>query len=173
VGRALAEAAAGLEQVEVRPLYSLYPDFWIDVAAEQSALLGATAIVWQSPIFWYSVPALLTLWFEKVLARGWAYGKGGHALRGKTCLWVTTTGAEESAYAKEEMHGFPFESFVPPIEQTARFCGMTWTPPMVVHGSAHMADDKLETIARRYRGRLQELALSSASTALALPAGTR
>jgi glutathione-regulated potassium-efflux system ancillary protein KefF len=30
---------------------------------------------------WYSVPPLLKLWMDKVLAHGWAYGHNGIAAR--------------------------------------------------------------------------------------------
>ena len=83
-GRALLEAVQGLPDVEVRSLYELYPDFGIDVEAEQEALTRADTIVWQHPLYWYSVPGLLKHWFDKVLA-GWAYGEGGTALVGKRC----------------------------------------------------------------------------------------
>src|SRR5689334_974242 len=102
--RALAEGAAGLESVEVRSLYDLYPDFAIDVEAEQSALERADALVFQHPLYWYTAPALLKLWFEKVLTLGWAYGRGGDALRGKRCLWAVTTGGDEFAYSEDGMH---------------------------------------------------------------------
>src|SRR5262245_51490007 len=95
--RALLAALEGLPQLEVRSLYDLYPDFGIDIGTEQRALLRAELVIWQHPMYWYSVPGLLKHWFDKVLARGWAYGEGGTALRGKTCLWVTTTGGDEHA----------------------------------------------------------------------------
>src|SRR5882724_4998270 len=41
VNRALMQAAAAVDRVEVRDLYALYPDYLIDVAAEQDALLKA------------------------------------------------------------------------------------------------------------------------------------
>ena len=63
--RALIRALDGLAGVEVRSLYDLYPDFAIDAAAEREALTAASLVVWQHPLFWYSVPALLKLWFEK------------------------------------------------------------------------------------------------------------
>ena len=43
-------------------------------------------IVLQHPLYWYSVPGLLKHWFDKVLARGFAYGAGGRELVGKR--WV-------------------------------------------------------------------------------------
>ncbi|VTO18537.1 glutathione-regulated potassium-efflux system ancillary protein KefF [Klebsiella variicola] len=39
-----------------------------------------------------SVPPLLKLWMDKVLAHGWAYGHNGIALRGKSLMWAVTTG---------------------------------------------------------------------------------
>jgi glutathione-regulated potassium-efflux system ancillary protein KefF len=78
--------------VEIRSLYHLYPDFNIDIAAEQEALSRAELVVWQHPMQWYSVPPLLKLWIDKVLAHGWAYGHGARALQGKSLLWAVTTG---------------------------------------------------------------------------------
>lgn len=132
--------------VSVRSLYALYPDFDIDVAAEQSALLQARLVIWLCPVHWYSVPALLKHWFDQVLTHGWAYGHGASALRGKTAWWVTSAGAAPSAYTAEGAHGRPFADFVPPIEHTARFCGMNWLPPLVVHaGHSASADTRDST----------------------------
>lgn len=47
---------------------------------------------------WYSVPPLLKLWMDKVLAHGWAYGHNGIALRGKSLMWAVTTGGGESHF---------------------------------------------------------------------------
>ncbi|WP_294260770.1 NAD(P)H-dependent oxidoreductase [Propionivibrio sp.] len=58
-GRALLEAVHDLPDLEVRSLYDLYPDFDIDVAAEQAALARADLVVWLHPIYWYSAPAML------------------------------------------------------------------------------------------------------------------
>ncbi|MBX3271094.1 MAG: glutathione-regulated potassium-efflux system oxidoreductase KefF [Sandaracinaceae bacterium] len=155
--RALLAAVRDLDGVAVRSLYERYPDFDIDVAAEQRALAEADTVVWQHPMYWYSTPGLLKHWFEKVLARGWAYGEGGTALHGKRCLWVVTTGAGPSAFRPEGMHGHPMEAFVPPVEQTARFCGMRWEEPLVVHGAHTVGDEALAAAAADYRRRLAAL----------------
>jgi glutathione-regulated potassium-efflux system ancillary protein KefF len=34
---------------------------------------------------------------------------------------------------------------VPAIEQTARFCGMRWEPPHIVHGADDLDDAQLST----------------------------
>jgi hypothetical protein len=76
---------SAIPDADLRSLYDRYPDFDIDIAAEQRALVNARLIVWMHPMFWYSVPALLKHWFDKVLAYGFAYGDGGTALRASTC----------------------------------------------------------------------------------------
>ena len=91
------------------PSTTSIPISTIDVEAEQRALAASRLVVWQHPIYWYSVPALLKLWFDKVLAYGWAYGEGGTALRGKHCLWVATTGGDRPTGTRPRgMHAHPF-----------------------------------------------------------------
>jgi glutathione-regulated potassium-efflux system ancillary protein KefF len=155
-GRALLSAVSDLPQLVVRSLYDLYPDFAVDAEAERRALSDARLVIWQGPLYWYGVPALMKLWWEDVLVRGWAYGEGGNALEGKDCLWVTTTGALSDAYNVEGKHGHPIDAFVPAIEQTARFCGMRWQPPIIVHGAHRLPSNELEATARAYRRRLDE-----------------
>jgi glutathione-regulated potassium-efflux system ancillary protein KefF len=155
--RALSSAIETVPGVERRSLYDLYPDFSIDVSTEQAALSRASTVVWQHPIYWYSAPALLKLWFEKVLVAGWAYGRGGTALHGKRCLWVPTTGGDDRGYSEHGEHAFPFEAFTPVVKQTARFCGMTWLEPLVLHGAHRVSMEELRSFAARYRALLESL----------------
>lgn len=134
------EAAAGGGRVEVRDLYALYPDYFIDVAAEQAALQAAQLVVWLQPIHWYSMPPLLKLWLDEVFAFGWAYGPGGTALRGKDLWLVASTGGPETSYHPAGYNRYFFDAYLPPYEQTARLTGMRWLPPLVLHG-AHRVDE--------------------------------
>ena len=136
----LLAAIRDLPALAVRDLYQLYPDFDIDVAAEQAALAGAQLVLWMHPVYWYTTPALLKHWFDRVLVKGWAHGPGGTALAGKRCLWVATTGGDEAAYSPEGRHREPFRAYMPVVEQTARYCGMEWLEPVILHG-AHLVDD--------------------------------
>lgn len=166
----LYDAVKTLDGVDPRPLYDMYPDFAIDTEVEQVALLRADVIVWQHPIYWYTVPSLLKHWWEKVLTYGWAYGTGGRALVGKRVLWVPTTGGDLSSYGPDGMHALPFSEYEPVVRQTARFCGMTWVDPLIVHGAHRLTDPELYAIAGRYRERLKELlATPSSVVAEALP----
>jgi len=168
-GRALLEAVRDLPQLNLRSLYDLYPDFSIDVAAERELLVRSRLIVWQHPIYWYTAPSLLKLWFEAVLGRGWAYGRGGEALRGKDCLWVTTTGAPIDGYTSGGAHAHEFAAFEPVVRQTAQFCGMRWLEPLVIHG-AHLDPDELARGAAQYRALLDEYVGSHSSVHPSPPA---
>ncbi|MBC5763143.1 NAD(P)H-dependent oxidoreductase [Ramlibacter albus] len=140
VNRRLLEAARAAPGVVVRDLYGSYPDFDIDVAAEQRAVEAAPLIVLQHPIQWYSMPPLMKLWLDEVLTYGWAYGHGPTALQGKDVWLVATTGGSEGSYHPQGYNRYFFDAFLPPYEQTAALCGMRFLPPLVLHG-AHRASE--------------------------------
>jgi glutathione-regulated potassium-efflux system ancillary protein KefF len=154
VNRRLHRAAGSHARVEVRDLYALYPDYLIDVAAEQEALQRAQLLVWQHPIHWYHMPPLMKLWVDEVLAYGWAYGPGGTALQGKDLWLVASTGGPDDSYAPSGYNRYHFDAFLPPYEQTATLCGMRFLPPMVLHGAHRATPADLEAQARMLAERL-------------------
>jgi len=135
---------------EVRDLYALYPDYFIDVAAEQAALQRARLIIWQHPLHWYSMPALMKLWVDEVLRFGWAYGPDGHALQGKWLWPVLSTGGNDDSYSPTGYNRHPFDAFLPPYRQTAALCGMHWVEPLVLHGAHHVSEPALAAHTRQY-----------------------
>jgi glutathione-regulated potassium-efflux system ancillary protein KefF len=143
VNRQLQRAAQALPSVAVRDLYALYPDYSIDVAAEQAALQAARLVVWLHPVHWYGMTPLLKLWVDEVLAYGWAYGHEAHALRGKDLWLVASTGGDDNSYRPEGHNRHFFEAFLPPYEQTAALCGMRFLPPLVLHGAHRVSDAAL------------------------------
>ena len=63
----------------------------------------------------------------------------------------------ETAYDAAGMHAHPFPIYEPPIRQTARFCGMRWLDPIIVHGAHKVSDAALHEVAATYRARLEAL----------------
>src|SRR5690349_11103660 len=76
VNRKLMELAGSVPGVQVQDLYGRYPDYDIDVPAEQANAQSAQLLVLLHPIQWYSMPPLMKLWLDEVLRYGWAYGRG-------------------------------------------------------------------------------------------------
>lgn len=154
INRALMQAAAATPGVAVRDLYALYPDYLIDAASEQAALADAQLVVWQHPLHWYGMPALMKLWVDEVLAFGWAYGPGGRALHGKDLWLATSTGGAAGAWRPDGHNRYFFDAFLPPYEQTASLCGLRFLPPLVLHGAHRATDADLAAHADTYRERL-------------------
>jgi glutathione-regulated potassium-efflux system ancillary protein KefF len=154
--RALMDAAARLDpaRVQVCDLYALYPDYWIDVPAEQAALADARLVVWLHPVHWYAMTPLLKLWLDEVFSFGWAYGPGGRALEGKDLWLAASTGGPDSSYRPDGYNRYFFDAFLHPYEQTAALAHMRWLPPLVLHGAHHAANAELARHAQLFTDRL-------------------
>lgn len=155
--RALAKAAKGLPGVTFKDLYEVYPDFVIDIEAEQEALIQHDVIALQFPLYWYSTPALMKEWLDLVWLHGFAYGEEGVALKGKKLFVACSTGASAKAYHAHGYNRFSMDEFLRPLEQTAHLCGMQWETPFVVHGASVKDDAALKAEAERYRARVTSL----------------
>ena len=151
VNRRLIEYVRDIDGVTFHDLYEEYPDFHINVKREQKLLVENDIIVFHHPIFWFSVPALLKEWMDLVLEHGWAYGRGGRALKGKKLLSVISTGARESLYRRESYNRHTIGEFLAPINQTAYVCGMEYLPPFVVHGTHTITKEETAAEGENYR----------------------
>jgi NAD(P)H dehydrogenase (quinone) len=79
-----------------------------DIAAEQARIDRADALVLAFPVHWWSMPALLKGWIDRVFSNGWAYDEGPDIksvkkLRHLNVHLVGLGGATSSTY---ERHGY-------------------------------------------------------------------
>ncbi len=151
INRAFREAVRDLPNVNFRDLHELYPDFFIDISTEQKVLRDADLIVFQHPVYWYAAPAIFKHFQDTVLLHGFAYGPEGNALHGKDFLLVVSTGAPAEEYGPGGIHHYAFEELIRPMEQTARFCGMHYLPPRVLHGGHGLSQEVIDAHAADYR----------------------
>jgi glutathione-regulated potassium-efflux system ancillary protein KefG len=140
INRKLVSAVEEIDGVNLRYMYDLYPDFFIDVKREQEVLLEHDIIVWQHPFYWYSSPSLLKEWIDLVLEHGFAYGRSGRALEGKQIMSAISTGGRREAYLTEEAGKFSVRQLMAPFEQTTKLCMMHYLSPFVTHGT-HLLDE--------------------------------
>ena len=158
--KTIVNALNNNNNVTVRDLTALYPDFNIDVDAEQKALVESDLIILQYPIYWYNMPPILKQWFDKVFTFGFAFGNGAQ-LTGKTIMASVTAGAPESGYPDGEM-----KRIMLPIKATADFCKINYLDPIASYGiysspdkdskaniltEAQLHADKLKTIITNYK----------------------
>jgi glutathione-regulated potassium-efflux system ancillary protein KefG len=150
VNRVLLNALEENKGVTIRYMYDLYPDYQIDIKAEQEVLLGHDIIVWQHPLYWYSSPSLLKEWLDLVLEHGFAYGKEGRALEGKKVLSAITSGGRRNTYGSEKGVKFSIRQLLVPFEQTVNLCRMIYLPPFLTHGTHLLQGDQIRKAAEDY-----------------------
>lgn len=155
VNRRMVEATRTMPNVKVHDLYENYPDFDIDLTREQSMLADADLVVFQHPIQWYGMPALMKEWVDLVLEHGWAYGQGGTALHGKDYLLAVTSGGPQDSNPADGQHGHPYSVFLPPFQHMARLCGMRWNTPIIFHDARQADVDAVEAHVQAFRQHLE------------------
>lgn len=148
-------AVQHLPELQLRELYQLYPDFYIDVTLEQKMLAQSNAIVLHYPMQWGLPPALLVQYLHKVFQYGWAYGKNAEAqpvksLQGKK-FWLVT----HAASSQHEVDPCYQQTMFTPLRQLALSCGMEWQPPLML--SELTDEDSVRVAAELFRQGLQQL----------------
>ena len=109
---------------QVRDLYDEYSDFKIDVKKEQEYLVNSDLVIIQFPIYWYSSPALLKEWFDKVFEYDFAYGPNGNKLTNKKVIFIATSGAPKENYLIHGSDKQSLEEYLSPIFRLVEYCGM-------------------------------------------------
>ena len=123
---------------EIRNIASLYPNYEIDVKAEQEALLNADTIILQFPFYWYSVPAILKKWLDDVFTYQFAYGSEGDKLKGKNFILSFTVGGPRDAYQEGGYNSFEIKDLIKPLEQTAHLSQMSYIEPIYTHSMIYI-----------------------------------
>ena len=78
-----------------------------DVAAEQARIDRADALVLVYPVYWWSMPALMKGWIDRVFANGWAYDDtSGKAVKKLAHLPVHLVGVGGADARTYERHGY-------------------------------------------------------------------
>ena len=134
--------------IEIRDIAALYPDYRIDAAAEQQALLRHETVVFQYPLYWYNMPAILKQYFDSVLTYGFAYGTGGDRLKDKNFVPSITIGAPEQDYRADGEAHFRVLELCKPLEQTAYYTQMRSIDPFYFHGTSPALYGREEIVRR-------------------------
>jgi len=118
-----------------------------DVLAEQARIDRADALVLVYPVYWWSMPALLKGWIDRVFANGWAYDEttdGGlvKRLRRLPVHLIAIGGADLRTYAR---HGY-FGAMKTQIDHGIfDYCGArVVTSELLLESSQHPASSRLD-----------------------------
>lgn len=131
-----------------RNMYAEYPDFSIDVEKEQALLLEHDRIVFQFPLYWYSVPPLLKKWLDDVLTFNFAYGTEGDKLKGKDMQIVVSVGGRAKFYT-----GFDIFASIPDLmrmfQLTANLVQMNYLVPEYMYEADEAGAEVIEAFGRQ------------------------
>jgi NAD(P)H dehydrogenase (quinone) len=138
-----------------------------DVKAEQEKLLWADAVILQFPLWWFTMPAILKGWVDRVYSYGFTYGVGEHSdkrwgnrygegvFAGKRAMLIVTTGGWEEHYSARGING-PIDDLLFPINHGILFYpGFDVLTPFVAHRVNRLDEAGFAVIAERLRKRMR------------------
>jgi NAD(P)H dehydrogenase (quinone) len=118
--------------------------FAVEVEAEIAKIESADLMIWQFPLWWFGLPAILKGWVDRVFAMGRTYGNGRiydtGKFRGKKALLSLTTGGPKAAYLADGFNG-DLDAILRPIQRgMLEFTGFSVLAPQVIYGPVRAND---------------------------------
>jgi len=135
--------------------------FTDELKLEMDKLLWCDLIIFNFPLWWFGLPAILKGWVDRVFAMGLVYGDGrgvyeNGTFKEKSAFVTMTTGGPEMAYtasANGDMNTILF----PVHHGMFYFAGMTVLPPFISWGPARKSEADLKTDLVRYENYLRSI----------------
>ena len=131
------------------------------LAAEMGKLDRADLVVFTAPVWWFSVPAILKGWMDKVLALNFAYGHtalyGTGPLKGKRAMLALTSGGVSDWYTPQGINDTVETNFYHVHHGVFWYCGMTVLEPFVAYGAGRADEAQRKAYLEAWKTRLENL----------------
>lgn len=136
-----------------------------DIVEEQNKIKAANLLIFQFPLWWYGVPAILKGWADRVLTHGFAYTDeklfANGLLKGKRAMLSITTGGTAEELFNDRAYTGTVEEFLRPFSQgVLGFVGMELLPPHLFYAPASLDPAGRERQIEEFRQRLRQIAAS-------------
>ncbi|KAF7212209.1 NAD(P)H dehydrogenase [quinone] 1 [Nothobranchius furzeri] len=132
-----------------------------DIRQEQDKVKQADLIIFQFPMYWFSVPAILKGWIDRVLTQGFAFSLqnmySNGIFRGKKAMLSFTTGSTQSMCSPDGINGDINVVLWPLQNGTLNFCGFQVLAPQIFWGPGHCPPDVRAKLLEGWRARLKGL----------------
>lgn len=132
-----------------------------DIRAEVEKLIWCDMLILQFPLWWWSVPAILKGWIDRVLVNGVAYGKGRRmdtgGLKGRRAMLALTTGCYPEMVAPDGLLGDLNVSLWHLHSGTLAYTGFQVLPPFVAWSIHYSGPERLQFYLDEYSDRLRNL----------------
>lgn len=133
-----------------------------DIVAEQDKVLAADAVIFAFPLWWFSMPAIMKGWIDRVWTAGIGYQTGGARygdgrMKGKRAMIMVMVGGGESYFSEIGVNG-PIDDLLFPINHGMLFYpGFDVLPPFVLHKTDRMEQERFDEVAEDVRERMRTL----------------
>lgn len=132
-----------------------------EISEEQEKVEWCDLMIWQFPLWWFSVPAILKGWVDRVFAMGKFYGNGHFYEEGifknKKALLSTTTGGGLDAYVKDGFNG-DMDAILRPVQRDIlQFVGFSVLKPQLSFSVAHLTDEERKKELEKWAKRLKHI----------------
>lgn len=133
-----------------------------DIIAEVEKIAWCDLLILQFPLYWFSMPAIMKGWVDRVFVPGFAFGggkwyeKGG--LVGKRAMVATTMAAYPHMMAADGLNGVLDVNLWPIHNGILAFCGFEVLPPFVVNAAPYLDEEQGRAAIAAYGARLNGIA---------------
>lgn len=133
-------------------------NFPVDIQTEQEKLLWADFVIFQFPLWWYSVPGILKGWFDRAFTSGFIYSRDDTGkLKGRKAMLSTTTGSPKHAYTPYGMDGDMHEKILYHINHgMLYFSGLEPVEPFIAWTPSHNEENRKRYL-EEYKKRLHNI----------------
>ncbi|KAL0963632.1 hypothetical protein UPYG_G00308850 [Umbra pygmaea] len=138
-----------------------------DITEEQRKLSDADVVIFQFPMYWFTVPAIMKGWIDRVLTKGFAYTSEERYSQGilkeKKAMLSFTTGSLESMFSVNGINGDINVTLWPLQNGILHYCGFKVLAPQIFWAprvSSEVRCSMLEAWRTRLQGLLGEMPLS-------------
>jgi len=132
-----------------------------DIAAEIEKVLWCDLLILQFPLWWYSTPAIMKGWFDRVFANGLFYGQLGRfnhgGMKGKRAMVSTTTGCFPEMVDEAGVMGH-IDAMLWHLQYgTLAYTGFEVYEPFIAWSVRYKEDEKRQEYVEALANRLQNL----------------
>ncbi|XP_061100647.1 NAD(P)H dehydrogenase [quinone] 1 isoform X2 [Conger conger] len=132
-----------------------------DIKEEQRKVEEAELIIFQFPMYWFSVPAILKGWIDRVLAQGFAFSMekmyNNGVFKDKKAMLSFTTGAPESMFLPDGINGDMNVTLWPLQNGVLHFCGFQVLAPQIFWAPTFCLPQVRDAMLEGWWARLQGL----------------
>ncbi|XP_063802269.1 NAD(P)H dehydrogenase [quinone] 1-like [Pseudophryne corroboree] len=131
-----------------------------DIVEEQKKIEKADLIIFQFPLYWFGMPAIMKGWVERTFCMGFAYSiqtmySNAGPFKDKKAILSFTTGTSEAMYSPKGINGDINVMLWPLQNGILNLCGFQVLEPQITYSVAHLPQEARTGMLKSWEKRLE------------------